>query len=47
MTNKLKEPKQPKNKNKCPFGHKWHKDVDQYNDCIYCDKWEDCINNRT
>ena len=31
---------------KCPFGHKWHTDVDKHPDCETCDKWENCINNR-
>lgn len=28
---------------KCPFGHTFGKDVDKYDDCDDCDKWEDCI----
>ena len=45
MTKELKS-KQSKNKNKCPFGHKWHTDVDKHPECETCDKWQDCINAR-
>ena len=44
---KESKPKQSKNKNKCPFGHNYNKDVDKTPDCDYCSRWEDCINNRT
>ena len=46
MTKKLK-PEKLKNKNKCPFSHRWNKDADKTPDCDYCSRWEDCINNRT
>lgn len=33
-------------KQKCPFGHKWCKEVDQYDECETCSLWEKCINNK-
>lgn len=29
-------------KNKCPFGHKFGVDTDEYKDCEKCDVWDDC-----
>ena len=28
---------------KCPFGHKFGVDCDEYNDCDNCDKWDSCF----
>lgn len=28
----------------CPFGHKFGKDTDEFDDCDDCDLWEKCIN---
>ena len=33
-------------KNKCPFNHKYHTDVDKTCDCEFCELWEKCINNK-
>ena len=29
---------------KCPFGHEFGKDTDDFDDCDDCDLWEKCIN---
>lgn len=29
---------------KCPFGHKFRKDTDEFDDCDDCDVWDECIN---
>ena len=29
---------------KCPFGHKFGKDTDEFDDCDDCDIWDKCIN---
>lgn len=31
---------------KCPYGYKYGKETDEHIECDYCNKWEDCINNR-
>lgn len=33
-----------KNCGECPFGHKFGKDVDKFDDCDDCDVWDKCIN---
>jgi len=33
----------PKSKNKCPHGHKFGVDCEEYEDCDKCDVWEDCM----
>lgn len=33
-------------KQKCPFGYEWCKEVDQYDECETCSLWEKCINNK-
>ena len=29
-------------KNKCPYGHKFGKDCEQFEDCTVCDLWDEC-----
>lgn len=31
------------NNNKCPYGHEFGTDCEEYDDCDECDMWEDCI----
>lgn len=31
---------------KCPFGHKFGEDTDEFDDCDDCDVWDKCINGR-
>ena len=33
-----------KNCGECPFGHKFGKDTDEFDDCDDCDVWDKCIN---
>ena len=33
-----------KNCGECPFGHKFGKDTDEFDDCDDCDIWDKCIN---
>ena len=30
-------------KGECPYGHKFGEDADEYEDCLECDKWDDCF----
>ena len=30
-------------KNKCPHGHVFGKDCEEYDECDDCEKWDDCI----
>lgn len=36
------EPSKPVRKSECPFGHKFGKDCDAFDDCDNCDCWERC-----
>ena len=31
---------------KCPFGHKFGEDTDEFDDCDDCDVWDKCINGK-
>ena len=33
-------------KGKCPFGHRYGKDCDEFEDCNDCDLWEKCLKNK-
>lgn len=38
-----KKKEKAKTKPKCPHGHKFGDDCDEYDDCDECDDWDDCI----
>lgn len=39
-----KKPKKPEKKGgKCPHGHKFGEDCEEYDECDDCDKWEECM----
>jgi hypothetical protein len=38
-----KEPKSEEKSGKCPHGHKFGKDCDEYDECDDCKKYDDCI----
>jgi hypothetical protein len=38
------KPKKPKEEaNRCPYGHRFGIDTDEYDECDECDVWDDCI----
>jgi len=40
---KGKTPSNKKVNNKCPYGHKFGKDCEKFDDCDECESWNDCI----
>lgn len=38
-----KEPEPENETERCPFGHTFGKSTDDFEDCLNCDEWDDCI----